>query len=93
MSEMQILGCLACRECSRQNDEQEILGVVDGRPISIPTALRDIVGPPDARGWLLSCGHRQIVLGFFHPEEFVTTMRAPRLDCTIREELGIGVAA
>ncbi len=87
MSMKEILGCLACRECSRQNDEQEILGLVDGRPVSIPTALRDIIGPPDARGWLLSCGHRQIVLGFFHPEEFVTTMRAPRLHEPLSAEL------
>jgi hypothetical protein len=82
MSEKNILGCLVCHECSRQSDEYEVIGET-----KIPTALRDVIGVNDGRGWLLSCGHRQIVLGFFHPEEFVTTMRAPRLHEPLSAEL------
>lgn len=67
---MKILGVLACEHCSRAYHHEEILGVVDGTPVTRPLILRNVLGR-DGDLWKLACGHRVLKLAFTSPEEWL----------------------
>jgi hypothetical protein len=66
--EKTILGQVLCRYC---NEPHIKVGEVDGEPVTIPTALRDIVGR-EPGFYTLRCGHRYLGLaGLLSAQEWV----------------------
>jgi len=67
---LKILGRLACEHCSRAYHHEEVLGVVDGKPVTRPLVLRNVLGR-EGDLWKLACGHRVLCLAFTSPEEWL----------------------
>jgi hypothetical protein len=61
------LGELLCPHCQGERIE---LGVVDGDPVTIPSALRRVTGR-DGGLWVLECGHKVLTLGFSSAQEWL----------------------
>jgi hypothetical protein len=67
---LKILGQIVCEHCSRESGMQELLGVVDGRPMYAPLALRNVIGRErDLR--VLECGHKVVKLTWWSAQEWL----------------------
>ena len=74
---IEVLGEVLCQICDVPRVQ---VGVVDGVPVLVPTALREIVSK-EVGYFLLSCGHRYIGIGgLFSAQEWVAREDGTILD-------------